>query len=42
MSIFIVAELGINHNGDMSICRDLIDVAVETGCNAVKFSKRDI
>jgi N-acetylneuraminate synthase len=42
MSIFIVAEVGINHNGDMSICKDLIDVAVDTGCNAVKFQKRDI
>jgi N-acetylneuraminate synthase len=40
--IFIVAEIGINHNGDMSICKELIDVAVESGCNAVKFQKRDI
>jgi N-acetylneuraminate synthase len=42
MSIFIVAEIGINHNGDMSICKELIDVAVESGCDAVKFQKRDI
>ena len=42
MSIFIVAEIGINHNGDMSICKKLIDAAVETGCNAVKFQKRDL
>jgi N-acetylneuraminate synthase len=42
MSIFIVAEIGINHNGDMSICKELIDVAVESGCHAVKFQKRDI
>jgi len=42
MSIFIVAEIGINHNGDMSICKDLIDIASESGCNAVKFQKRDI
>ena len=42
MSIFIIAELGINHNGDMSICKELIDVAVDSGCNAVKFQKRDI
>ena len=27
MSIFITAEIGINHNGDMSICKELIDVA---------------
>ena len=42
MSIFIVAEIGINHNGDMSICKELIDVAAESGCDAVKFQKRDI
>jgi N-acetylneuraminate synthase len=42
MSIFIVAEIGINHNGDMGICKELIDVAVESGCDAVKFQKRDI
>jgi len=42
MSIFIIAEIGINHNGDMSICKDLIDVAVVAGCDAVKFQKRDI
>ena len=42
MTIFIVAEIGINHNGDMAICKKLIDIAVLTGCNAVKFQKRDI
>ena len=42
MSIFIVAEIGINHNGDMKICKELINVAVESGCNAVKFQKRDL
>lgn len=42
MSIFVIAEVGINHNGDMSICKELIDVAVDSGCNAVKFQKRDI
>jgi N-acetylneuraminate synthase len=42
MSIFIIAEIGINHNGDMSICKKLIDVAVESGCDAVKFQKRDL
>ena len=42
MSIFIIAEVGINHNGDMSICKELIDVAVESGADAVKFQKRDI
>jgi N-acetylneuraminate synthase len=42
MSIVIVAEIGINHNGDMSICKELIDVAANSGCDAVKFQKRDI
>ncbi|MBO72150.1 MAG: N-acetylneuraminate synthase [Flavobacteriales bacterium] len=42
MSIFIVAEVGINHNGDLGICKDLIDVAVDAGCDAVKFQKRDL
>ena len=42
MSIFIIAEIGINHNGDMQICKDLIDVAHDSGCDAVKFQKRDI
>ena len=40
--IFITAEIGINHNGDMSICKKLIDVAYKSGCDAVKFQKRDI
>ena len=40
--MFISAEIGINHNGDMSICKKLIDVAVDAGCDAVKFQKRDI
>jgi N-acetylneuraminate synthase len=42
MAIIIVAEIGINHNGDMKICKELIDVAVDSGCDAVKFQKRDI
>ena len=42
MSIFIIAEIGINHNGDIKLCKKLIDIAVESGCNAVKFQKRDI
>jgi N-acetylneuraminate synthase len=42
MSIFIVAEIGINHNGDMSICKKLIDEASQSGCDAVKFQKRDL
>ena len=42
MSIFIIAEIGINHNGDMSVCKDLINAAKDSGCNAVKFQKRDL
>lgn len=39
--IFIIAEIGINHNGDLDLCKKMIDMAVETGCDAVKFQKRD-
>ena len=42
MSIVITAEIGINHNGDMSICKKLIDAAVDAGVDCVKFQKRDI
>ena len=42
MSIVISAEIGINHNGDMSICKQLIDGAAESGADCVKFQKRDI
>ena len=42
MSIYVCAEIGINHNGDMSICKQLIDVARDAGCDAVKFQKRDL
>ena len=37
---FIVAEIGINHNGELDAARQLIDVAKEAGCDAVKFQKR--
>ena len=42
MSIFIIAEIGINHNGDINIAKELIKVAKEAGCDAVKFQKRTI
>ena len=42
MSIIVIAEIGINHNGDIKIAKELIDVAIECGCDAVKFQKRDI
>ncbi len=42
MSIFIIAEVGINHNGDINIAKELIKVAKLAGCDAVKFQKRSI
>ena len=42
MPIFIIAEIGINHNGDLGITKDLIKVAKEAGCDAVKFQKRTL
>ena len=39
--VFITAEIGINHNGDIEIAKKLIKVAKEAGCNAVKFQKRN-
>jgi N-acetylneuraminate synthase len=38
--VFIMAEIGINHNGDLETAKKLIDVAVDAGCDAVKFQKR--
>ena len=40
--IFVIAEVGINHNGDLGIVKKLIDGAVLAGCDAVKFQKRTI
>ena len=40
--IYIIAEIGINHNGSLETSKDLIDLAVEAGCDAVKFQKRNI
>jgi len=42
MAIFIIAELGINHNGQLEIAKQLIEVAREAGCDAVKLQKRTI
>jgi len=39
--IYIIAEIGINHNGDVALAKELVDVASETGCDAVKFQKRE-
>lgn len=41
-STFIIAEIGINHNGDMNIVKQLIDESANAGCNAVKFQKRTL
>ena len=38
--VYIIAEIGINHNGDMQVVKRLIDAAVKSGCDAVKFQKR--
>jgi len=42
MSVFLIAEIGINHNGSLDICKQLIDVAVSAGADAVKFQKRTL
>ena len=39
---FIVAEIGINHNGDIDLAKRLISIAVAAGCDAVKFQKRTV
>jgi N-acetylneuraminate synthase len=41
-SCFIIAEIGINHNGSVELAKKLIDIAVSSGCDAVKFQKRTI
>ena len=41
-SCYIIAEIGVNHNGKLSLAKNLIDVAVDAGANAVKFQKRDL
>lgn len=38
--VYIIAEAGINHNGDLGIAKQLIDTAQQAGCDAVKFQKR--
>jgi len=40
--VYIIAEIGINHNGDLNIAKQLIDLAIKCGCDAVKFQKRTI
>lgn len=40
--VFITAEIGINHNGDIEIVKKLIDISAKYGCDAVKFQKRTV
>ena len=42
MKIFLIAEIGINHNGDIKIAKELINFAKDADFDAVKFQKRDI
>jgi N-acetylneuraminate synthase len=42
MKIFIIAEIGINHNGDINLAKKMITSAIKCGADAVKFQKRDI
>ena len=39
---YIIAEIGVNHNGDLDLAKKLIDASVESGADAVKFQKRDL
>ena len=39
---YIIAEIGINHNGSVNLAKKMIDIAVTTGCDAVKFQKRTV
>ena len=41
MNTYVIAEIGINHNGSLDIAKKLIDVAAVSGCDAVKFQKRN-
>ena len=40
--VFIIAEIGTNHMGDVKIAKKLIDVAKNAGCDAVKFQKKTV
>ena len=42
MGVFVIAEIGINHNGSLEIAKELITVAAGAGADAVKFQKRTI
>ena len=40
--VFIIAEIGINHNGDLELAKELMKMAKDAGCDAIKFQKRTI
>jgi N-acetylneuraminate synthase len=40
--VYVIAEIGINHNGDIDLAKRLVSVAVAAGCDAVKFQKRTV
>ena len=40
--VFVIANIGINHNGDIEIAKKMITAASSAGCNAVKFQKRTV
>ena len=42
MKVFIIAEIGINHNGNLELAKQMIETAKKSGVDAVKFQKRDI
>ena len=42
MKVFVIAEIGINHNGNVSLAKKIIDQSIIAGANAVKFQKRTI
>ena len=39
---YVIAEIGINHNGDIDLAKQLIEKAKQSDCDAVKFQKRDV
>jgi len=41
-NIYIIGEIGINHNGELALAKKMIDMAIDSGCNAVKFQKREV
>ena len=40
--VFVIAEIGTNHTGSVNIAKKIIDVAVNMGCDAVKFQKKNV